>query len=403
SLHIMAGVVAMASVIEDFDTQPCKKSRKDGGSPVVKTITNYFSPVPKPAEKPFSPPRSNNIMDYFSRKAPSSKEKTSSPDQLKDNCEAARHTDKHATPEAAPKQPPQKRSRKASKAARKLVEAETVSPAKEESCVIVEESYDAKDSTAEAVSSCGVLGSDTAALLLQLSAEACITAGKSESGATEPACVEQVEKDGHKDGSKCRNNVECKPQLDSIELSPILPSKNNVKPVKTASRNSQKRQQQEGKPSEPEEKEKESSLCDVSMEVNVDEASQLNSMVTVSFEEFVRSQSQDSGEEDIGAEQSKGDESKITTEADEMDTNQLDAPKAEDDVGPGGAPFQASPRTLTVQAEVHVVSPKQETAKAVGKMASIFNKRKGVTSPAEGASSPHVQAGNQLLLLRLTV
>lgn len=387
----MAGVVAMAAVIEDFDTQPCKKSRKDGGSPVVKTITNYFSPLPKPAEKPFSPPRSNKIMDYFPRKAQSSKEKTSSPDQSKENCEASGLTDKHATPEAAPKQPPQKRSRKASKAARKLVDAETVSPAKEESCVLIEESYDAKDLTAEGVSSCGVLGSDTAALLFQLSTEACVTAGKSESDATEPGYVEQADKDG----SKSRNNSECKPQLDSIELSAILPSKNKLKPVKTASRNSQKKQQQERKPSEPEEKEKDSSLCDVSMEVNVDEASQLNTTITVSFEEFVRSQSQDRGEEDIEGEQSKGDESKITTD----ETDQLGIPKAEEDVGP----FQVSPRTLTVQAEIHVVSPEQESAKATGKMASIFNKRKGVTSPAKGALSPHVQAGNQLSSAPLTV
>ncbi|TRY83086.1 hypothetical protein DNTS_000658 [Danionella cerebrum] len=63
----MAGVVAMAAVIEDFEDQPCKKLRKDGDIPSVRTITNYF--MPKQAEKPFSPPRSNNIMDYFKKPA----------------------------------------------------------------------------------------------------------------------------------------------------------------------------------------------------------------------------------------------------------------------------------------------------------------------------------------------
>ncbi|XP_070779404.1 ATPase family AAA domain-containing protein 5 [Enoplosus armatus] len=400
----MAGVVAMASVIEDFDTQPCKKSRKDGGSPVVKTITNYFSPVPKSVEKPFSPPRSNNIMDYFSRKAPSSKEKTNSPEQSKENCQTSHLAEKHTSPEAAVRQPSQKRSRKASKAARKLVGAETVSSTEEESCLIVEEPHNSRDSAAEAISSCGVLGSDTAALLAQFSTEAGITVGKSERNATKIVCVEQAEKDDHhEDGSKCGNNVKLTPELISIELSPV------VKPVKTVARNSRKRQQQETKHSEPEENEEENTLCDVSMEVNVDEASQLNSStVTISFEDFVRSQRQVRGEKDVEDEQRKEDEGKITTESEEMDTDQLDIPKAEENVGSVELPLQVSPQTLTIQAEVHVVSPKQDAAKVKGKerkgqLASIFNRRKGVMSPAEVISSPHIEAGHQLLSTSLTV
>ncbi|XP_044037648.1 ATPase family AAA domain-containing protein 5 isoform X2 [Siniperca chuatsi] len=392
----MAGVVAMASVIEDFDTQPCKKSRKDGGSSVVKTITNYFSPVPKPVEKPFSPPRSNNIMDYFSRKAPSSKEKTSSPEQPNENCQMSQIAEKHTSPEAAVKQPSQKRGRKGSKAARKLVEAETVSSTEEESCLIVEEPHDSR----EAISNCGVLGSDTAALLVQLSTEACITVGKSEGNATKTVSVEQAEEDG----SKCGDNVKLKPDLNSTELSPIVPSKDKVKPVKTVARNSRKRQQQEAKHLEPEENEKESSLCDVSMEVNVSEASQLNSStVTISFEDFVRSQSQSKGEEDIEDEQGKEDESKITTEAEKMDSDQLDIPKTEENIGSVELPLQVSPRTLTFQAEVHVVSPKHEATKAVGKLASIFNRRKAAMSPAEVVSSPHIEAGLQVPSTSLTV
>ncbi|XP_076609751.1 ATPase family AAA domain-containing protein 5 isoform X1 [Chaetodon auriga] len=385
---MMAGVVAMASVIEDFDTQPCKKPRKNGGSPVVKTITNYFSPVPKPVEKPFSPPRTNNIMDYFSRKAPSSKEKTSSPEQLKENCQLA---EKHTSLGVATKQLSQKRSRKASKAVRKLVEADTVGSTVEESCLILEEPHD-NGHSAEAVRSCGVLGSDPASLVVQLSAEACVTAGMEESN---PAKTDSEKDDHHEDDSKCGNNVKLQPDLKGIELSPIVPSKSKAKQIKTAARNSRKKQQQEAKHTEPEEKETESSLCDVSMEVNVDEASQLNrSTVTISFEEFVRSQSQDRDEDDIDK-QGKEDESKITIEAEEMDTDQLDNPKAEENLGCEEPPFGVSPRTVTIQAEVHVASPKQE-AKAVGKLASIFNRRKGALSPVEGLLSPHGETGHQL-------
>lgn len=391
----MAGVVAMPSVIEDFDSQPCKKSRKDGGSPVVKTITNYFSPVPKPVEKPFSPPRSNNIMDYFSKRAPSCKEKSSSPEQTKE-VGRPHSAEKHTNPETV-KQLSQKRGRKTSKAARKLVGAEGVSSTEESSCVTVQESHESKDQAVDAVKSFGVLGSDTAALLAQLSAESCIPAETSEKHATKIITDEQAEKADHQeDGSKC---VELKTALNTIELSPIVPSKYEAKQVKTTPQNTRKRQQQEAKQSEPEEKEAETenSLRDVSMEVNVDESSQLNSStVRISFEDFVRSQSQDEAEEDREDEEVKDDDCKITNETKETNSGELDISKSEENMVPEELPsFQVSPRTVTIQAQVHV-SPKQEPSKAVGKLASIFNRKKGGRSPAERFSSSHAEAGHQL-------
>lgn len=375
--------------------QPCKKSRKDGGSPVVKTITNYFSPVPKPVEKPFSPPRSNNIMDYFSKRAPSCKEKSSSPEQTK---EAGRphSAEKHTNPETV-KQLSQKRGHKTSKAARKLVGAEGVSSTEESSCVTVQESHESKDQAVDVVKSFGVLGSDTAALLAQLSAESCILAETSERNATKIITDEQAEKADHQeDGSKC---VELKTALNTIELSPIVPSKYEAKQVKTTPQNTRKRQQKEAKQSEPEEKEAETenSLRDVSMEVNVDESSQLNSStVRISFEDFVRSQSQDEAEEDREDEEVKDDDCKITNETKETNSGELDISKSEENMVPEELPsFQVSPRTVTIQAQVHV-SPKQEPSKAVGKLASIFNRKKGGRSPAERFSPSHAEAGHQL-------
>ncbi|XP_035035999.1 ATPase family AAA domain-containing protein 5 [Hippoglossus stenolepis] len=382
----MAGVVAMASVIEDFDTQPCKKSRKDGGSPVVKTITNYFSPVAKPAEKPFSPPRSNNIMDYFSRRPPSSKEKTSPSEQSKENCQTSQSTEKHTGSEAAVKQPSQKRGRKAIKAARRLVEAENVCSTGEVDCVSIDEPEQCKDSAAEVTSSCGMLGSDTAALLAQLSAEASDSAGTSERSVT----VKQTEKDEHHDnGSQCGNKL--KPELKSIPSSPLVPLRDKAKQVKIGARNSKKKHQQEAKQPEPEEKEAETSLCEVNMEINEDQALQSrHSTVTISFEDFVRSQSQDKDGE------CKDQESEITTYAEEMNNDQSK------NVGSGEPLLQISPRTLTIQAQVHAVSPKQEAVKAVGKLASIFSKRKGPVSPAEAVSSP-TEAEHQLPSTLLSV
>lgn len=366
--------------------QPCKKLRKDGGSPVVKTITNYFPPVPKPVEKPFSPPRTNNIMDYFVRKAPT---KTSSPEQLKDNCQRSQLDEKCSHSEAAVKRPSQRRGRKAGKTARKLVEAETVCSTDEDGCVTVEKPHDKRDAAVEAGSSDGVLSSDTTAQLVRLNPKPCIKELTTDINATPTV----KEKDGpHEDDSKNGNNVKLNPGLDIVELSPIIPSRDKTKLVKTIEQTSRKKQQTEAKHLDPGEKEIESSLCDVSMEVNVDEASQLNnSTVTISFEEFVRSQSQeDSGEEDLINKQETEYEGKITSVAREMDTNPSDLPKSEANVG-----LQISPRTVTFQAEVHVVSPKQEPA-AVGKLASIFNRRKGTSSPEVAGSPSRAEAGHQL-------
>ncbi|XP_021170315.2 ATPase family AAA domain-containing protein 5 isoform X2 [Fundulus heteroclitus] len=351
----MAGVVAMASVIEDFDTQPCKKSRKDGGSPVVKMITNYFSPVPKPAEKPFSPPRSNNIMDYFSRKAPSSKGKPSPPQDLKENRQKPEPEDKRAATETG-KKPSEKRGRKASRVARKLEPTEAVGRTDDDdSCVIVEETQESKGAAGGA----GTLGGDTAALLSKFSAET-----RESENISKTVSDEQTELDSPQESeAKCENSDDLKPKPNTNAVSPRV----EVKRAKKA-RKATKRQQKETTHPEPEEKEAAGSLCDVSTDVSSDDASQLNSStVTISFEEFVRSQNQD--------------ERKSAEKPAQLNREQQDGPKADDSVGPA----QVSPRTLTVQAEVHAVSPKQAAVKAGGKLASIFTRRKG---PAESAASP---------------
>uniref|UniRef100_A0A665ULH2 ATPase family AAA domain containing 5a n=1 Tax=Echeneis naucrates TaxID=173247 RepID=A0A665ULH2_ECHNA len=134
------------------------------------------------------------------------------------------------------------------------------------------------------------------------------------------------------------------------------------------------------------------------MKVNVDEALQSNnSTVTISFEDFVRSQSHKSekGED----EQDKEKENQIMTGAEEIDTDQLE------NFGSEELPHnhQGSPRLVTIQAEVHVHSPKQEAVKAVGKLASIFNKRKESMSPGEVLVSPHIEGGHQSFSTSLTV
>lgn len=323
-----------------------KKSQNDSGSPVVKTIANDFSPVPKP----FSPPRPSNIMDYFTRKAPT---KTSSPEQLKDVSPKSRlRHQKHNSLELEVKKPLQKRTKKSNKAAIKLVGTENAI-SNEKDCVIVEDHYD-KESLTQTGGK--VFSGDEG---INLTPEASFTWENLDITGTD--IVSEKEKH-HDDKSKIQS------QLDNIELSPIFPSKDKAKKVKS---NVRRNQQQE-------ESETESTQCDVSMEVNVDETSQLNSStVTISFEEFVRSQSQEI------------DEKNIVDSTQEMDAN------PEDNVRSGEPVLQGSPQTVTIHAEVHAVSPKSESV-ATKKVASIFNRRKETMSPLELISPVQVEARHKV-------
>lgn len=348
-------------------SQPCKKSRKDENSPLVKTITNYFSPVAKPVEKPFSPPRANNIMDYFMRKAPT---KTSSPEQQKVDSQKCQPAEKSGGAEAAVKQPPQKRGRKPGKCARKLGDHETGNNPEKDGGVSEAKKGDKEFSGAEGTDKIKVLKGDSTAQVVQHGPEDCII------GREKTETVDES-----------KNTDKPTDALDQIDLSPIRPSKDKVKNAKTVARNSRKKQQRETKDSAQQER----SLCDVSVEVNVDEESMLNrSTVMISFEDFVRSQSQDDTDlSTAGVEQST--EEQNPPEAEE--TAKLDVPPAGE--GSSGEPsLQVSPRTVTIQADVHMVSPKQEAA-PVGKLASIFNRKKAIASPKEPLSSPQAEAGPQ--------
>lgn len=315
-------------------------------------------------------------MDYFSRKAPHALEKPSPPPDLKENCQKPSSQEKRTNADVG-KKPSEKRGRKPSRAARKLVASEAVDSTDDASCLIVEDAQESKASSSEAAGSRGTLGSDTAALLSKLSAETC-KAGICKTG-------EKTERDSSQQRvPKCESS-------DDLELKPntTAPSPRvEAKAVKKAARKPTKRLQKESKHPEPEEKEAERSFSEVNMDVSLEETSELNSStVTISFEDFVRSQNKD-----IKDDKGKEDDGSNTEKAEELNQEQLDVHKEEDSVGP----VQVSPRTLTIQAEVHNVSPKQETVKAVGKFASIFTRKKGSVGPAESAASPPADDGRQL-------
>ncbi|KAM9784982.1 ATPase family AAA domain-containing protein 5 [Syngnathus typhle] len=371
----MAGVVAMASVIEDFDTQPCKKSSKDGGSAVVKTITSYFSPVAKVVEKAFSPPRSNNIMDYFSR-APLS----SASEDPKGN--GQKSSEKHTSPDVGVNQLSRKRRRKTTKAARKLVHLESVVSKDEASSFIVKES----DLATDCQNVCAVLGSDTAALLAQISADAYSSNRSMESNTCQ--LVKQAPKDEpRKSASKCGKDAQAESDesIDSAS-SPVVHARNKVKTK--AVHNSRKNKHKEENRFESELKSAEES-CAVHAEVNEDTESKGNT-VMISFEDFLRSQSEVKGEEKRTGVQCE--DRTIPQEADEMDTRQSDTSKPKEDDS-----LQVSPPTIFVQAQMHTISKPERSGALQRNRRKAANRLTKEASPPRTAPLPAKRKSNVVL------
>ncbi|KAJ7989766.1 hypothetical protein DPEC_G00307920 [Dallia pectoralis] len=371
---MMAGVVAMASVIEDFDTQSCKKVRKAPDTLTAKTITNYFSPVSKEMEKHFSPPRSNDITSYFSRKTSPVTEKLN----IKANHLGPRSTEAPDRIDSyvmkSPK-PPQKRGRKPKKAAQQLPVLDADAECNND-CVVVEEPGDGAGSEGKPKSSSQcILGSDTAALLAKFTVDVGMAGGTMDDNET--VCIQTAPKEKHLKADS--TNAVAAKKKGSCDSSPRIHLKNKEKLNKTEKKPciEAKAKPQQDRESDVEEcvsevQEAPLSLSDAHMKVNPSEVSQLNvSTVTISYKDFLQSQ----GEPEQVDEEHKANELCLQ---------------------------QISPRTLTIQADVHSISPGFEPVPVTEKrMASIFSRVKGEGIPAavesKSASSPCPQSRPELL------
>lgn len=149
-----------------------------------------------------------------------------------------------------------------------------------------------------------------------------------------------------------------------------------------------------------------SSLGDAGLEEEAKDESQLNlSTVRVSFEDFLKShspkgikQQQQEDEkkeeevEEVKAEMEAGEMRPALTSADQA-TDRLSVSKPSDE-GVQPPSTQVSPRTLTVQAEIHPISPDQDLSRASDrKVASIFTACR--RSKEKPASSPQPQASSE--------
>ncbi|XP_067237942.1 ATPase family AAA domain-containing protein 5-like isoform X1 [Chanodichthys erythropterus] len=328
----MAGAVAMAAIMEDFEGQPCKKLRKDGDAPSVRTITNYF--MPKPVEKPFSPPRSNNIMDYFKRTSPPQELKSCSPVAKENSPQPSEQTSREV-PGKPIRGQGQKRTRK----------AKDNKKSKEEDAQMVTDDVVLIESPSESA----VKESDTAAVPAQ-------------------TCHDVL---SNKESGVRKNTTEADPNVlavkNSGESSEQKPSVNQSRKKDCGNRKSAVRRNRKAKGGSEETKECDADaqepVCDAKLEESVDKKS---STVTISFKDFLQNQNQEQVECNAIPK----------TDTAEM-SNERNTCNGQSDSVSG--PLQVSPRTLTVQAEVHPISPDHhESVKASKelKVASIFSRNK---------------------------
>ncbi|XP_069050757.1 ATPase family AAA domain-containing protein 5 [Lepisosteus oculatus] len=373
----MAGVVAMASVIEDFEKQPCKRQRKDGETAAAKTITSYFLPMPKAVEKPFSPPRSSNILDYF-RRTPPAEGGSGAPEPARENG----HKPSEALGAGGGRQRLRRGRKPGRSLSRQLQDSQTDrSP---DVPVISDPGPDGSGGTPAVGGTAGGPG-DAAPLLAETSAEA----QEGEAGGSEVPEPVSVRSPTEKSKPPKRRSLAKKSRGASACAGEDSEGKGKRgKPDARSSRGTKAEQQQQPQPL-ADSQESEPSLCDTSLEVHVDEASRLNdSTVTISFEDFLESQKQQQEEQ---AEEKRGDP--------ESPEPVAVAPGGVDvraDADPG-APQRASPRTLTVQAEVHQDSGGPRSPELARRVASIFV-RKGEDGGAQGRTSEPAEAERTELL-----
>ncbi|XP_064006605.1 ATPase family AAA domain-containing protein 5 isoform X2 [Pogoniulus pusillus] len=354
----MVGRVAVAAAAaslpeKDGDAQPCKEQREEDAS--VKTITRYFSPLAKAVDKVLSPPKPNNILDYF--KKTSLPEKVTFLDVAGENKAPLGAEDKEWT---SPLKPPVKRKRKGKRvnANKKLREMKESEHEIEISSDNSRETTELKQESNDFIAVCTVSGQKSTRELPEDSVQR-----------EKATCRKRAEKVGSRgNGGKSRVRKSRKRKQNiNMDLSESFSSENQLN-------EKCKKEGEDGKMIlSPSTAECDTAINELSAEPHTsDKTSEIkNNIITVSFEDFLKSQggnSIDHTEEDT----------KPT-----MDTSTTNVSYKSDVSDPGNCEEsqQLPLRTVTVLAQVHSIPlrlaslPKEQ--KGSKKMASIFLKQKG--------------------------
>ncbi|XP_075575970.1 ATPase family AAA domain-containing protein 5 [Pelecanus crispus] len=371
----MVGRVAVAAAAaslpgKDGDAQPCKKRREEDAS--VKTITRYFSPLAKPADKLLSPPKPNNILDYFKKTAVT--EKATLPVVAGENKTPLDADDRDCK---SPFKPPLKRKRKGKRVIvnnklRQMKESETEHEI-EISSDNSRETTGLKQDSNDFIATCTLVDQKCARELAEDNVQ-----GENLSNAViYRKNAKKVVSEINRTKNRIRKSRKRKHKVD-MDLSESFSSENQL--------NEKWRKETEDKKKmvSPTIAECDATVSDSSFEVHMDDkTSQVNnSIITVSFEDFLKSQGEnnvDHIEEDTKPMMDN------SATANEMDKSYCisDPEKCEESQ-------QLPLRTVTVLAQVHSIPPKlaplHKEQKCSRKIASIFLKQKGCVGEKE--SSP---------------
>uniref|UniRef100_A0A8C8BMZ4 ATPase family AAA domain containing 5 n=1 Tax=Otus sunia TaxID=257818 RepID=A0A8C8BMZ4_9STRI len=349
---------------------PCKKRREEDAS--VKTITRYFSPLAKPVDKALSLPKPNNILDYF--KKTSVTEKAALPVVAGKNKPPLDADDRDCR---SPFKPRLKRKRKGKRVNLNNKLRQMKESVNEHEIEISSgdsrETTELKQDSNDFIAPCTLVDQKCARELAKDN-------GQRENFSNAVICEKNTEKGGCEiNGTKNRVRKSRKRKRKvNMDLSESFSSENQL--------NEKCRKETEDKKTmvSPTRAECDATFNDSSSEVHTDDkTSQVNnSIITVSFEDFLRSQEENDVshvEEDA---KSAMDNSATANEMDKSDSIG-DPEKCEESQ-------QLPLRTVTVLAQVHSIPPKlaplHKKQKGSRKIASIFLKQKECVQEKE--SSP---------------
>ncbi|XP_009570425.1 PREDICTED: ATPase family AAA domain-containing protein 5-like, partial [Fulmarus glacialis] len=353
---------------------PCKKRREEDTS--VKTITRYFSPLAKPVDKVLSLPKSNNILDYFKKMKPTL------PVVAGENKTPLDAGDKDCK---SPFKPPLKRKRKGKRVnlnnkLKEMKESENEHEI-EISSDDSRETTGLKQDSNDFIATCTLVDQKCVRELAEDNVQ-------SENFSNAVIYRKNVKKVGSEiNGTKNRIRKSRKRKHKvNMDLSDSFSSENQL------NEKCKKEIEDKKKMISPTIAECDTTISDSSFEVHMDDkTSQVNnSIITVSFEDFLKSQGEnnvDHVEEDT---KPTMDNSATANEMDKSDSIS-DPEKCEESQ-------QLPLRTVTVLAQVHSVPPKlaplHKEQKGSRKIASIFLKQKGCVGEKE--SSPPLLDSEQI-------
>ncbi|XP_010079987.1 PREDICTED: ATPase family AAA domain-containing protein 5, partial [Pterocles gutturalis] len=349
---------------------PCKKRREEDTS--VKTITRYFSPLAKPVDKVSSSPKPNNILDYF-KKTPVS-ERATLPVVAGENETLLDADDKDCK---APFKPPLKRKRKGKRVNFKNKTREVKESENEHETEISSddsrETPGPKQDSNDFIAICTLVDQKCARELAEDNAqrENFSNAVIYRKNAKEVSSEKNTTKNRIRKSRKRKHKV-------NMDLSESFSFENQL------NEKCEKDTEDKKKMVPPTTAKCDITVNDYSFEVQTDEkTSQVNdSVITVSFEDFLKSQEENNVHQVEEDTKPTMDDSATANEMDKCDSIS-DPEKCEESQ-------QLPLRTVTVLAQVHSIPPKlsplHKEQKGSRKIASIFLKKKRCVG--EKQSSP---------------